>query len=183
MVQDSLLPTGRVHWVNHSGLRPIGWVWLVCNTDKIIISILSGTLCQVSQLQSCDSFSGGSVESSYHITVVLLWQLTENNNHDKSNNNSNESGGGDGSPPQHSCLENAMERGTCQAQSIGLQSQTGVKQLITVQHSPRRTKENWDFQGSSVTQFSRTLRIFHSVIISNQLSNWLRDKNPQILWS
>ena len=37
------------------------------------------------------------------------------------------------------------------AQSIGLQSQTGVKQLITVQHSPRRTKENWDFQGSSVT--------------------------------
>ena len=115
MVQDSLLPTGRVHWVNHSGLRPIGWVWLVCNTDKIIISILSRTLCQVSQLQSCDSFSGGSVESSCRIIVVLLWQLTENNNHDKSNNNSDESGGGDGSPPQHSCLENAMERGTCQS--------------------------------------------------------------------
>ena len=43
-------------------------------------------------------------------------------------------GEGNGNPLQYSCLENPMDRGDCGLQSIGLQSQTRLKQLNT-QHT------------------------------------------------
>lgn len=51
------------------GLRPVGWVQLLCRTDRIFINILSRTLCQVSQLQSCDFFQ----QLCRGIVVISEW--------------------------------------------------------------------------------------------------------------
>ena len=40
-------------------------------------------------------------------------------------------GGGHGNPLQYSCLETPMDRGAPRLQSVGSQSQTGLKQLPT----------------------------------------------------
>ena len=45
-------------------------------------------------------------------------------------------GGGHGNPPQHSCLENPMDRGAWWASVLGVtKGWTQVKQLGTAQHS------------------------------------------------